>query len=273
MELNKRKTKLIKSGIYILYKYDYVVYVGESGNINSRLGDHTKQKDFHSYRILKCNNIKIRKKWEKYLINSFQPMYNKQIKHYRDFPHYLGSVHKGGFYLLKNNYLSTGFVDSNLNYLVPSKLLFNRGFVSNKEGNINIIDLNNHKTLKRDCWYVDNSNHIKNYADGGTLVTEKEAMELEHEILKDKKRTKKELIIKEKLWQFWTKDIESVIDESFPLKEEFIKIMEKGKKTNNYYKLKKYLHAPKNGKEILQLGIKPWSLNKSEMMHALRIVN
>tara|TARA_R100001510_G_C7639058_1_gene196826 strand:+ start:649 stop:1275 length:627 start_codon:yes stop_codon:yes gene_type:complete len=77
----KFKTKdIFKSGVYILYKKNVVVYVGESINPYQRICTHQKSdKDFDCFRILYCKKNR-RKYWEKKLINAYLPQYNKTNK-------------------------------------------------------------------------------------------------------------------------------------------------------------------------------------------------
>ena len=77
----KFKTKdIFKSGVYILYRKNVVVYVGESINPYQRICTHQKSdKDFDCFRILYCKENR-RKYWEKKLINAYLPQYNKTNK-------------------------------------------------------------------------------------------------------------------------------------------------------------------------------------------------
>ena len=80
---HRRKFKtqeIFKSGVYILYRKNVVVYVGESINPYQRICTHQKSdKDFDCFRILYCKENR-RKYWEKKLINAYLPQYNKTNK-------------------------------------------------------------------------------------------------------------------------------------------------------------------------------------------------
>ena len=80
---HRRKFKtheIFKSGVYILYKKNVVVYVGESKNPYQRICTHQKSdKDFDCFRILYCKEDR-RKYWDKKLINAYLPQYNKTNK-------------------------------------------------------------------------------------------------------------------------------------------------------------------------------------------------
>ncbi len=80
---HRRKFKtheIFKSGVYILYRKNVVVYVGESINPYQRICTHQKSdKDFDCFRILYCKANR-RKYWEKKLINAYLPQYNKTNK-------------------------------------------------------------------------------------------------------------------------------------------------------------------------------------------------
>ncbi|QDP55421.1 MAG: hypothetical protein GOVbin3762_25 [Prokaryotic dsDNA virus sp.] len=80
---HKRKFKvdeIFRHGVYILYRKNVVVYVGESMNPYSRICSHKKSdKDFDCFRILYCKESR-KKYWEKKLINGYVPEYNKTNK-------------------------------------------------------------------------------------------------------------------------------------------------------------------------------------------------
>lgn len=81
--------KKITSGVYMLYKNDNIVYVGESSNILSRIGQHIKEgvKDFDEFEYFELEeedrmNLEafiIRIVKPKYNISSGCPTYNKDI--------------------------------------------------------------------------------------------------------------------------------------------------------------------------------------------------
>ena len=61
--------------IYVLFKQSEVVYVGQSINPYSRIGQHTKSKDFDHFRVMPCLKTRMTY-WEDYLIYKHQPKYN-----------------------------------------------------------------------------------------------------------------------------------------------------------------------------------------------------
>lgn len=67
-------------GIYLLYKDDKVVYVGQSTNVNTRIKTHLSQglKDFEKYIWFECEKDDL-VKVEKEYINKFKPFYNGGI--------------------------------------------------------------------------------------------------------------------------------------------------------------------------------------------------
>ena len=80
---HKRKFKvkeIFRHGVYILYRKNVVVYVGESMNPYSRICSHkNSDKDFDCFRILYCKESR-KKYWEKKLIQAYVPEYNKTNK-------------------------------------------------------------------------------------------------------------------------------------------------------------------------------------------------
>ena len=80
---HKRKFKIneiFKHGVYILYRKNVVVYIGESKNPYQRICNHQKSdKEFDCFRILYCKESR-KKYWEKKLINAYFPVYNKTGK-------------------------------------------------------------------------------------------------------------------------------------------------------------------------------------------------
>ena len=61
--------------IYVLFKQSEIVYVGQSINPYSRIGQHTKDKDFDHFRVMPCLKNRMTY-WEDYLIYKYQPKYN-----------------------------------------------------------------------------------------------------------------------------------------------------------------------------------------------------
>ena len=67
-----------KSGCYFLYDEDELVYIGQSQDIDSRIGVHLKEakKKFTSYSFLIVNDESDRRILERGLINTYLPFYN-----------------------------------------------------------------------------------------------------------------------------------------------------------------------------------------------------
>ena len=80
---HRRKFKvneIFRHGVYILFMKNAVVYVGESINPYARVCTHIKsEKKFDSFRILYCKESR-KRHWEKKLIESYLPKYNKTHK-------------------------------------------------------------------------------------------------------------------------------------------------------------------------------------------------
>ena len=80
---HRRKFKvdeIFKHGVYILFMKNVVVYVGESINPYARVCTHIKsEKKFDSFRILYSKESR-KRYWEKKLIESYIPKYNKNHK-------------------------------------------------------------------------------------------------------------------------------------------------------------------------------------------------
>ena len=68
-----------RPAVYVLFFDDMVVYVGQSIKPYSRINNHTRDKEFHSFRILHCRKERMLH-WEKILINHYRPHYNVQGK-------------------------------------------------------------------------------------------------------------------------------------------------------------------------------------------------
>ena len=80
-EEKRQSTKVIRSAVYVLLLQGEVVYVGESQNVYTRLGNHIKDKGkrFDTIRILPCLEHR-RHYWEAVLIYKYQPLFNKKGK-------------------------------------------------------------------------------------------------------------------------------------------------------------------------------------------------
>jgi len=80
-EERRQSTKVIRSAVYVLLLQGEVVYVGESQNVYTRLGNHIKDKGkrFDTIRILPCLEHR-RHYWEAVLIYKYQPLFNKKGK-------------------------------------------------------------------------------------------------------------------------------------------------------------------------------------------------
>ena len=80
---HRRKFKvneIFRHGVYILFMGNVVVYVGESINPYARVCTHIKsEKKFDSFRVLYCKESR-KRHWEKKLIESYIPKYNKTHK-------------------------------------------------------------------------------------------------------------------------------------------------------------------------------------------------
>lgn len=64
-----------RPAVYVLFFDDMIVYVGQSIKPYSRISTHTKDKEFHSFRILHCRRDRMLH-WESLLINHYRPHYN-----------------------------------------------------------------------------------------------------------------------------------------------------------------------------------------------------
>lgn len=80
-ENDKEKYKRInkKTGIYFLIKNDEVVYVGQTKRGLARIYNH-EEKEWDSFYFVKVENQKDLLKKEKYFINKYKPIYNKELQ-------------------------------------------------------------------------------------------------------------------------------------------------------------------------------------------------
>ena len=72
-----------KAGLYALYRYGKIVYVGQSNNILRRIGEHAGdgQKDFDSFSCIRCDNKNERDELERHWIMKFRPEYNDYMNY------------------------------------------------------------------------------------------------------------------------------------------------------------------------------------------------
>lgn len=70
-----RVTDLARPSIYLLFRDDVVVYVGQSINPYARMSQHLKDKHFTHIRIMSCRKLRLRH-WEEKLIKAYKPQYN-----------------------------------------------------------------------------------------------------------------------------------------------------------------------------------------------------
>lgn len=70
-----RVTDLARPSIYLLFRDDVVVYVGQSKNPYARMAQHLKDKRFTHIRIMSCRQLRLRH-WEEKLIKAYKPQYN-----------------------------------------------------------------------------------------------------------------------------------------------------------------------------------------------------
>lgn len=70
-----RVTDLARPSVYILYRDEEVVYVGQSINPYQRMAQHLRDKEFTHIRILICRKCRMNF-WEQKLIQAYNPMYN-----------------------------------------------------------------------------------------------------------------------------------------------------------------------------------------------------
>lgn len=70
-----RVTDLARPSVYVLYKDETVVYVGQSRNPYQRMGQHLRDKLFTHIRIMPCRKSRM-SYWEEKLIKAYEPTYN-----------------------------------------------------------------------------------------------------------------------------------------------------------------------------------------------------
>lgn len=70
-----RVTDLARPSVYILFRGDEVVYVGQSQNPYARMAQHLKDKRFTHIRVMSCRKLRARH-WEEKLIKAYRPEYN-----------------------------------------------------------------------------------------------------------------------------------------------------------------------------------------------------
>ncbi len=80
--LKKYKKPKIIPGVYTLFKKDEIVYIGQSWDISIRVIYYASDKcknimDWDSYSYITINDRKERLLVEKYLIQEYNPSYNK----------------------------------------------------------------------------------------------------------------------------------------------------------------------------------------------------
>ena len=74
---SQRLDSVFTPSVYLLTRYDDVVYVGQSINPVGRIYTHKRDKHFDGFRILKCKEDRMLY-WEDKLIDHYQPEYNKR---------------------------------------------------------------------------------------------------------------------------------------------------------------------------------------------------
>lgn len=92
IEMKKLKFKLCSSseyeifnedyngnGIYLLYKYDTIIYIGKSKNVKLRIKQHRKDKDFDCVKSIVFRDNNLVNLYEPYLIQKYQPKYNNDL--------------------------------------------------------------------------------------------------------------------------------------------------------------------------------------------------
>ena len=72
----KLQRNMNRPAIYALFKDEKIVYIGQSINAYSRIGNHNKDKDFDYFRIMPCLKRRMNN-WEHILIQRYKPRYNK----------------------------------------------------------------------------------------------------------------------------------------------------------------------------------------------------
>ena len=67
-------------GVYLLYSYEQVVYVGKSTNVENRIAAHKNDKMFNSLVVIELDNDSDMHVLELFFINLFKPEYNIDSK-------------------------------------------------------------------------------------------------------------------------------------------------------------------------------------------------
>jgi len=70
-----RVTDLARPSIYILYREQRVIYVGQSVNAYQRMSQHLRDKEFTHIRIMTCRKDRMNY-WEQKLIDALSPLLN-----------------------------------------------------------------------------------------------------------------------------------------------------------------------------------------------------
>ena len=65
--------------VYILYKNDEIVYVGQTKQLLFRIGNHSKTKDFDQFSYISCESYEEMMDIETALILELQPKYNHRV--------------------------------------------------------------------------------------------------------------------------------------------------------------------------------------------------
>lgn len=73
--LSKKQAYIGTRGIYVLFKNNEVVYVGQSYRVEERIHKHSPEKDFDSFSVMEINNGDL-SDFEADLIMKFKPKYN-----------------------------------------------------------------------------------------------------------------------------------------------------------------------------------------------------
>lgn len=65
--------------LYFLILEEEIVYVGKSNNVEGRLYDHRRNKEFDSYSVFECESEKDSLRLEALAIMKYKPRYNSQL--------------------------------------------------------------------------------------------------------------------------------------------------------------------------------------------------